>query len=216
VTAVCEVAQTFPVGVPLLGHLAAVRRLAMPPSPTPLCVVRAQAGDRAAQRALYEEHAGRVYGYCLAFCRGDREAARDLSQEAFARALGALPELHDPAAFPAWLMTTTRRCCLRWIERKQAERAALERMALEPPPAGPRTERASAIVAEVIEACPDENLRETARLFYREPPHGTAEIAALLGLTQTAVTTRLLRFRAWARQRMLGRLANALEEEEAS
>jgi RNA polymerase sigma-70 factor (ECF subfamily) len=186
----------------------------MPPSPTPLNVVRARAGDRAAQRALYEEHVGRVFGYCLSFCRGDREAARDLTQEAFAQALGALRDLQDPAAFPAWLMTTTRRCCLRWIERRQTERAALERLALEPPPAGPRTERATGIVAEVIEACPDANLRETARLFYREPPHGTAEIAALQGLSQTAVTTRLLRFRAWARQHMLGHLASALEEED--
>jgi RNA polymerase sigma-70 factor (ECF subfamily) len=182
-------------------------------APVPLLVVRARAGDRAAQRALYEEHVDRVFGYCLAFCRGDRETARDLTQEVFVRALGGLAELRDPGAFPAWLMTTARRCCLRWIERRQAERAAVERMAVEPAVTRTHVGGTEQVVAEVIEACPDENLRATARLFYREPPHGTAEIGALLGISQTAVTTRLLRFRAWARQRMLGRLASALEEE---
>ena len=40
----------------------------------------------------------------------------------------------------------------------------------------------------------------------------TKEIAETLGISQTAVTTRLHRFRTWARQRMLGRLAEALED----
>jgi RNA polymerase sigma-70 factor (ECF subfamily) len=183
-------------------------------APTSLVVVRARAGDRAAQRARYEEYVERVFGFCLAFCRGDRETARDLTQESFARAFAALPELRDPAAFPKWLMPTARRCCLRWIERRQGERAAVERMALEPRVEARGAPHAERVVAEVIEACPDERLRETAALFYREPPHDTAEIAARLGITQTAVTTRLLRFRAWARTRMLGRLATALSEEE--
>jgi RNA polymerase sigma-70 factor, ECF subfamily len=187
----------------------------MPPSsdPIPLIVARARQGDAAAQRALYEQHVDQVFGFCLRFCRGDREAAQDLAQEAFVRAFTALPELRDPQAFPKWLMTTTRRCCLRWIERKQKEAAAVERMVHEPRPAAARGERAQRIVAEVIEACPDPKLRAAALLFYREPPHTTEEIAERLGLSRTAVTTRLMRFRAWAKQRMMGRLAAALEEE---
>jgi len=184
-----------------------------PPAPTSLTVARARAGDAAACRELYDEHADRVFGFCLAFCRGDREAARDLTQEAFTRAFAALPGLRDPQAFPKWLMTTTRRCCLRWIERRQREKAAVERLVHEPRPAGGGSARAERVVAEVIDACPDERLRQTAQLFYRDPPHSTAEIAALLGLSQTAVTTRLMRFRAWARRRMLARLASALEKD---
>jgi RNA polymerase sigma-70 factor (ECF subfamily) len=189
--------------------------LAMPqPSePISLTVARAQRGDRAAQRMLYEAHIDRVFGFCLRFCRGDREAAQDLSQEAFVRAFTALPGLRDPQAFEKWLMTTTRRCCLRWIEHRQREAEAVGRLEHEPAPGRSRTERAQRIVAEVIEACPDPKLREAALLFYREPPHSTQEIADRLGLSRTAVTTRLMRFRAWAQQRMLGRLASALEEE---
>ncbi len=182
-------------------------------APTPLVVARAQQGDRAAQRALYEQHVDQVFAFCLRFCRGDREAAQDLTQEAFTRAFMALPELRDPAAFPKWLTTTTRRCCLRWIDRKQKERAAVERMTHEPRFERPDGRRAERVVGQVIEACPDPKLAEVARLFYREPPHTTNEIAARLGLSRTAVTTRLMRFRDWARQRMLVRLASALEEE---
>ncbi len=184
------------------------------PHPISLTVARAQRGDRAAQRALYDEHVDRVFGFCLRFCRGDREAAHDLTQEAFVRAFTALPTLRDPQAFPKWLMTTTRRCCLRWIEHKQREAAAVERLVHEPRPSPARGERAQRIVAEVIEACPDPKLREAALLFYREPPHTTDEIAERLGLSRTAVTTRLMRFRSWARKRMMGRLAAALDEEE--
>ena len=98
-------------------------------APASLVVARARAGDPAALRQLYEQHFDAVFGYCLAFCRGDREQARDLSQEAFTRAFASLPELRDPAAFPKWLKTTTRRCCLRWIERKEREREALRQLA---------------------------------------------------------------------------------------
>lgn len=184
-----------------------------PERPIPLAVLRARAGDRAACRELYDAHVDAVHGFCVAFCRGDREQAADLAQESFARAFASLPELQDPAAFSGWLMTITRRVCLAWIAGRQREQAALGRLAEEPAPARPTSEAALKAVSEVIDACPDEHLRAVALLFYREPPHSTAEIAARLGLTQTAVTTRLLRFREWAKRRMLARLAAALEDE---
>jgi RNA polymerase sigma-70 factor (ECF subfamily) len=214
-SAVCEVPVSSFFGVQPFEHriLALPLHMSPEPSPIPLIVARARQGDRAAQRALYEQHVDQVFGFCLRFCRGDREAAQDLTQEAFVRAFTALPELRDAQAFPKWLMTTTRRCCLRWIERRQREAAAVERMVHEPRPIASRGDRAQRIVAEVIEACPDPKLREAALLFYREPPHTTDEIAERLGLSRTAVTTRLMRFRAWAKQRMMGRLAAALEEE---
>ncbi len=216
-SAVCEVPVSSFFGVLPFERRSPASPLTMPPSPQPipLVVARAQQGDRAAMRALYEQHVGRVFGFCLRFCRGDREAAQDLSQEAFVRAFTALPELRDPQAFDKWLMTTTRRCCLRWIEQRQREAAAVERMEHEPRFGAARGDRAQRIVAEVIEACPDAKLREAALLFYREPPHRTQEIAERLGVSRTAVTTRLMRFRAWAKQRMMGRLAAALEEEGA-
>ena len=163
-------------------------------------------------RELYESHVDAVFGYCTTFCRGDREVARDLSQEAFCKAFSALSELQDPAAFPGWLMTITRRICLAWIGARQREQAAMATYAHEPEPARPTSETALQTVAEVIDACPDDSLRATASLFYKEPPQSTSEIAMTLGVSQTAVTTRLLRFREWAKRRMLARLASAMED----
>jgi len=204
----------MPGSVALLPTLALLR--SPPPlsaqRPIDLLVVRAQRGDRAAMHTLYDDHVRAVFGYCLAFCRGDRDAASDLCHESFAKAFAALGELRDPARFSGWLRTLTRRTCLRWADQRRTERAALERLAREPGPVRAFPERASAVVAEVIEACPDPGLRDTARLFYTDPPHSTAEIAASLGVSRTAVTTRLLRFRKWAAAHMLVRLSEALEE----
>jgi len=180
--------------------------------PIDAVVARARAGEAEAFRQLYEAHVDAVYGYCLAFCRGDRATAADLCQDSFTRALSSLDSLRSDQRFSGWLMTITRRTCLRWIERRQREQRALSDLSAEPPrlPDNPR-DRAARVVSEVIEACPDEGLRRAARLFYTDPPHSTASIGRHLGISRTAVTTRLHRFRAWARRRMLGQLAAALE-----
>jgi RNA polymerase sigma-70 factor (ECF subfamily) len=185
----------------------------------PHVVLRARAGDPKACRELYDANVDRVYGFCLAFCRGDRERAADLSQETFVRAFRALSSLEDPVAFPAWLISIARRCCLRHADATARERAALSRFALEPTnePSRPdaprlRPDEVTRLGREILAQCPDEALRETATLFYGDPPHSTREIADRLGISETAVTTRLSRFRDQARRRLLARLARSLED----
>lgn len=188
------------------------------PSVIPYVVVRARTGDPKACRELYEQHIGRVFGFCLTFCRGNRDQASDLAQETFVKAFQALTELEDPGAFPAWLMTITRRTCLRWAEGSARERAALSAYAREPTSEEPspdvrvNPDRVTQIARELLESCGEGQLAETARLFYGEPPLSIREIAERLGLSQTAVTTRLSRFRDHARRRLLARLARAPEE----
>ena len=99
------------------------------------------------------------------------------------------------------------------MEHKQRERAALALYADEPAPTRSSIDHTVQVVARVITACPDADLRQTAALFYRDPPHSTQEIAEHLGISRTAVTSRLYRFRAWARKHMLARLASALQDE---
>jgi RNA polymerase sigma factor (sigma-70 family) len=188
--------------------------VAEPPAelfPLDSLVTRAKRGDTAAFRQLYEGHIDAVFGYCLAFSRNDRDMAHDLCQEAFATAFTKLGELRDPARFSGWLRTISRRVCLRWASRRRVEQKTLEQLEHEPR-AKNQPDRAAEIVAEVIAACPNAQLREAALLFYTDPPHTTAMIGEKLNLSQTAVTTRLQRFRAWARRTMLVRLAEAMEE----
>lgn len=176
-----------------------------------LDVERARRGDSSAQRALYEAHAPAVYGYCLAFCRGDAAQAADLTQDTFAAAFRALGELQDPDAFGGWVRVIARRICLRWIGKRQREACALRQQALEPA-LGSAPVGLEALAWKVLQACPDPALRDPAEMFYGDPPLGTSEIAARLGLSVTAVTTRLHRFRAWARKHAMRRL-DALYEE---
>ena len=175
-------------------------------------VHRARHGDRRALRVLYDAHLPAVYGFCRAFCRGDVETATELVQDSFVKAFASLGDLRDDDRFSGWLMTITRRTCLRWIEQRQREQGALTAMAAEPPPeTSNHRDQIGVVVAEVIDACPHEAPREAARLFYTDPAHSTQDIAAALGVSRTAVTTRLQRFRAWAKAHMLSRLAAALE-----
>lgn len=166
-------------------------------APAELDVERARRGDSRAQRALYDAHAPAVYGYCLAFCRGDAASAADLTQDTFVAAFNALPALADPGAFGGWVRVIARRRCLRWVASRKKEAEILTQYAPpdpeEPPPRDP------ALANAVLTACHDPKLREPAALFYGDPPLTTGEIAARLNLTVTGVTTRLHRFRAWAR-----------------
>jgi RNA polymerase sigma-70 factor, ECF subfamily len=61
-------------------------------------------GDRAAVTALTQAFLPRVYGLTLRLL-GRRDVAEDVTQEAFARALRALPDLRDRDRLGPWLLT---------------------------------------------------------------------------------------------------------------
>jgi RNA polymerase sigma-70 factor (ECF subfamily) len=67
-------------------------------------VARCLAGDRAAERALYDAHVDRVYrlAYRLA---GDTDLAQDFTQETFIRAFERLSQYRGDAALSTWLHT---------------------------------------------------------------------------------------------------------------
>lgn len=64
-------------------------------------------GDVEAFSELYRAHVEAVRGAVRAQLH-DPEAATDIVQEAFARALRGLDELHDPAHFRPWLLAIAR------------------------------------------------------------------------------------------------------------
>ncbi len=77
----------------------------------------AQAGDRAA----FDRLVGRYRGFVLAFAvlrTSDREEAEDLTQRILLKAWERLAELHDPAAFAAWLRSITANACRDWYRRR--------------------------------------------------------------------------------------------------
>lgn len=56
----------------------------------------------------------------------DREAALDLSQEAFVKAIERLPDLRDPSSMEAWFDRIVVNLCRDWIRRRGSERRAMD------------------------------------------------------------------------------------------
>ena len=123
----------------------------------------------------------------------DRAVAEDIVQEALLRAWRSRDALKDPAAARPWLLTIVRREHARLYERKRLELVTLDEEimyaggASQPPPGDLDALR------RAIQRLP---------LEYREPlilqvmgGFSTAEIATELGLSNTAVLTRLFRAR---------------------
>jgi RNA polymerase sigma-70 factor (ECF subfamily) len=129
----------------------------------------------------------------------DRSVAEDIAQETLLRAWRARDTLKDPAALRSWLLKIARREHARLYERKRLELVNLDDCLAEASlehESGGATEGPDAelsVLREAILKLPME---------YREPlllqvigGFSTAEIARELGLTLTAVLTRLFRAR---------------------
>lgn len=65
-------------------------------------VLAARGGDGAAFAALVARHQDRVYGLALRLV-GNAEDAREVAQDAFVRAFGALGDFRGDASFSSWL-----------------------------------------------------------------------------------------------------------------
>lgn len=66
-------------------------------------IERARRGDGGAVRELYERHAGRVYAAVRRVAGDDHQLAEDWAQEAWVRAIRALPGFRGESRFTTWL-----------------------------------------------------------------------------------------------------------------
>ena len=152
-------------------------------------------GSLAAQ-TLYERHADRVLAYCVYHLR-DRNEAEDALQTTFMHAFRALQRGVVPEIELAWLLSIARNVCLtRWnTNRRRGEREVARdpHVLQEVAPCREREGEELFRLQEALEAMPERErrailLREWQGLSYRE-------IAAELGLSQSAVETLIFRAR---------------------
>jgi RNA polymerase sigma-70 factor (ECF subfamily) len=134
-----------------------------------------------------------MFRYAAWLCR-DVGIAEEVVQEALLRAWKSLDALRDDEAAKPWLLTIVRRENARYFERKRLETVDIDNLS----PAQ------SALLAETDDSDIDDLRQAIFQLDddYREPlvlqvlmGHSTREIAALMGLQQGAVLTRLHRAR---------------------
>lgn len=81
----------------------------------------ALAGDRPAERALYERHVERVYRLAYRMT-GDRTLAEDLTQETFVRAFDRLGTFRRESSFSTWLHSIAVSVTLNELRREAAAR----------------------------------------------------------------------------------------------
>jgi len=141
-------------------------------SPTADLVLRARKGDSDAWDALVERFAPLIWSICRRYSLG-RADADDVGQFVWLRLVDQLEAVHDPAALPGWLATTTQRECIR------ASRAGRHQQALgyELDVEGIPDEQARTVEQEVLRAERHTALRQA---FTRLPPPCQRLIAVLL------------------------------------
>ena len=158
--------------------------------------VRLEPAASAAAERLFEQHSGWIYGYCLRQLRSPEEA-EDALQATYLNACRSLKGGFVPRADSAWLLRVAHNVCITRL-RSSGRRGRLEwaqdSEVLEQTVAAPER-RAEELIGlpEALATLPELQrrailLREWQGLSYRE-------VAADLGLTQSAVETLIFRAR---------------------
>jgi RNA polymerase sigma factor (sigma-70 family) len=150
-------------------------------------VTQARTGDDEAWDALVDRYAPLIWSICRRHGL-DRADIEDVSQAVWLHLVAHLDNVHEPAALPGWLGTTTRRECLR-VLRVTKPRAA--GYALDPEAVA--DQQAEKAEDEVLAAERQAALREAfgdlpqrgqrlIGLLLEDPPLPYTEISARLGI----------------------------------
>ncbi len=168
---------------------------------------KAVSGDRAAFEELVRRYMNIVVGFALSYT-GDPFAAEDLAQESFIKAFESLRKLEDPSKFGGWLRVICRNTCADYVRsrRTPVSLEALRASGQEPTDSSATpfedvsgSETQSAVMREIASLREDYReiivLRHIEDLSYKK-------IAALLGMSVSAVGEKLSRVRDILKRRL--------------
>jgi RNA polymerase sigma-70 factor (ECF subfamily) len=174
-------------------------------------IKRARNGDGDAVRELYNRYAPRVYAVVRRLA-GDDALAEDWAQEAWIRAIRALPSFRGDSRFSTWLHRIAVNSALhgrRWRERRARNEVEL-------PPALPTSTRSEQTtlritIEQALQALPD-GMRQVLVLHDVEG-YTHEEIATFLGVTAGTSKSQLFKARARMRKLLQPSLETSSEEE---
>lgn len=175
-------------------------------------ILRAQRGDREAIQTLYSRHSPRVYAVVRRLASDDAQA-EDWAQEAWVRALRALPSFRAEAQFSTWIHRIAVNCALH-ARRTRRRREEHETALPLPVSVGGGGERTVLRVRleRALERLP-ERMRQVLVLHDVEG-YTHEEIGAMLGVVAGTCKSQL--FKARARMRELLRPAAEPKREETT
>lgn len=141
-----------------------------------------------------------LYGFALWLCH-DRDVAQDLVQETLLRAWRSIDNLRDQQAVKPWLLTTLRRENARRFERKQLDLVNVDDHQVCD---AQQKSSESQVLSDQVRGA----MQELPRM-YREPIRlqvlgdcSVKQISRKLGLSKSAVMTRLFRARGQLRKQL--------------
>ena len=167
-------------------------------------------GDTRAIRALYDRYAPRVYAVVRRIA-GDDDLAQDYAQEAWIRAIRALPTFRGDARFSTWLHRIAVNAALQAL-RKAETRTKREAPAPEEVPVAPG--RGDSLLQKRLERALDELPEGMRQVLILHDVEGYTheEIGDVLGVTSGTSKSQLFKARAKMRA-LLESLAGAAQEQ---
>lgn len=174
-----------------------------------------KSGNRDRYSELVERHQKMVYG--IAWSRlGDAGLCEDAAQETFVKAFCYLAALRNPGKFPMWLARIARNVSNSVLRKRKRELDKCQRWRMESPieyaAKLPSDEEPSIgqTLTQTLSSLPEQH-RECLVLFYLEGKN-VREAAERLGISETAMKTRLHRARVALRGRLEEELKSSLSE----
>ena len=169
-------------------------------------------GDKAQYGKLIEKHKRMVHAIAWSHL-GDADLSEDVAQETFVKAYCYLGTLRDPDRFAFWLARIARNVCNSFRRRAKREDAFKRRWAIleaaEPQEPEESRESLEEQMWSSFAQLPEIH-REALTVFYIED-RSTGDLAAVLGISESAARTRLHRARIALREQLAERLEDALD-----
>ena len=151
-------------------------------------VIRARNGDERAWAALVERSAPLIWSLCRRY-RLDAIDTADVGQNVWLLLVNHLGKIREPAGLPGWLATTTRRECIRVLNKAQARQAARCELDADNIPDGQAETIEQGLLAAERQAALREAFthlpprdQQLIALLIEDPPVPYAEISARLGI----------------------------------
>jgi len=171
-------------------------------------------GNASAVRALYERHSPRVFAVVRRIA-GDDDTAQDYAQEAWIRAIRALPTFRGDARFSTWLhriAVNSALQALRKAETRTKRQAPMPAAIPVSPPQGDRDTLLGNLLERAMDQLP-EGMRQVLVLHDVEG-YTHEEIGGILGVTSGTSKSQLFKARAKMRDLLRPTLAGETENEE--
>jgi RNA polymerase sigma-70 factor (ECF subfamily) len=175
-----------------------------------LAIEAVKEGERERFAELIERHRRMVYAIGWSYL-GDADLAEDAAQETFIKAYRYLGALREPGRFSGWLARIARNVSATLLRRRRTELATRRRWAMnqpvatEPQASGNAEEEQRETLERALAELEPRH-RECLVLYYLEGK-SVREAAALLGIREEALKTRLHR----ARHALRGKIEERIE-----